>query len=146
MVGDAAGLVRPFKGKGVTSAVQTGIRAAQTMLRAGVSRTAFHDHYRADNRDLTQDIPFGRAMRLMVIILARMGLFDLILAASGAEPQLHEALFDAVSGNRPYSRVWRNGLSPRSLAAILRATFGDLRRSPARASGQDEVSSLRHLH
>jgi flavin-dependent dehydrogenase len=129
MIGDAAGLVRPFKGKGVTSAVETGIRAAKTMLTAGVSKSAFHDHYRADNRDLTRDIPFGQAMRLMVIVLARMGLFDLILAASETEPRLHEALFDAVSGNRPYRRVWRNGLSPRSLAAIAGAAAGFPRRN-----------------
>ena len=128
MVGDAAGLVRPFKGKGVTSAVETGIRAAKTILRAGVSKAAFQDDYRAENRDLTQDIPFGQAMRLMVIVLARMGLFDLILAAGETEPKLHEALFDAVSGNRPYRKVWRNGLSPRSLAAIAGAAAGLPRR------------------
>jgi flavin-dependent dehydrogenase len=121
MIGDAAGLVRPFKGKGVTSAVQTGIRAARTMMEAGVSRQAFRDHYLAANHDLTQDIPFGRAMRQMVIALARLGLFDVILQAGEAEPRLHEALFDAVSGNMPYRRVWRNGLSPHSLAAILHA-------------------------
>lgn len=130
MIGDAAGLVRPFKGKGVTSAVETGIRAAKTMLRAGVSKTAFHDHYRADNRDLTQDIPFGQAMRLMVIVLARMGLFDLILAAGRTEPRLREALFDAVSGNSPYRKVWRNGLAPRSLAAIAGAAARFPRRLP----------------
>ena len=131
MIGDAAGLVRPFKGKGVTSAVETGIRAAKTMLREGVSKTAFHDHYRADNRNLTEDIPFGQAMRLMVIVLARMGWFDPILTASEAEPKLHEALFDAVSGNRPYRRVWRNGLSPRSLGAILHAFLRHARRLSA---------------
>jgi len=115
----------------VTSAVETGIRAAKTMLREGVSKTAFHDHYRADNRDLTEDIPFGQAMRLMVIVLARMGWFDPILTASEAEPKLHEALFDAVSGNRPYRRVWRNGLSPRSLGAILHAFLRHARRLSA---------------
>ena len=40
MVGDAAGLVRAFKGKGVTSAVQTGVRAAETMLQTGISRAS----------------------------------------------------------------------------------------------------------
>jgi flavin-dependent dehydrogenase len=121
MVGDAAGLVRPFKGKGVTSAVQTGIRAAATILEAGVSRQAFHHHYLAQNQDLVQDVPSGRAMRLMVITLARRGLFDVILAAGEREPRLREALFDAVSGNKPYRKVWRDGFSPRSLTAIARA-------------------------
>jgi flavin-dependent dehydrogenase len=132
MIGDAAGLVRPFKGKGVTSAVQTGIRAARTMMSAGVSRQAFHEHYAVENRDLTQDVPYGRAIRLMVIALARLGLFDVILAAGEMEPRLHEALFDAVSGNMPYRKVWRDGLAPRSLAAILRAAVAGPRRGSDR--------------
>jgi flavin-dependent dehydrogenase len=33
LVGDAAGLVRAFKGKGITSAIQTGMRAAEVILR-----------------------------------------------------------------------------------------------------------------
>ena len=146
MIGDAAGLVRPFKGKGITSAVQTGVRAAETMLRAGISQRAFENIYLAENADLTRDVPYGRAMRLMVIALARLGLFDLILAAGAAEPRLHQALFDAVSGNMPYRRVWLNGLAPRSLAAILRAAAGGLRVTSVRPGGQDEVSSLHNLH
>ena len=40
VVGDAAGLVRAFKGKGVTTAVITGIRAAETILQHGISAWA----------------------------------------------------------------------------------------------------------
>ena len=40
MIGDAAGLVRAFKGKGVTTAVMTGIRAAETILNHGISHQA----------------------------------------------------------------------------------------------------------
>jgi flavin-dependent dehydrogenase len=129
MVGDAAGLVRAFKGKGVTSAVQTGIRAAETILRAGISGDAFREHYLAANRDLVEDIPYGRAMRLMAIVFARWGLFDVILEAGKREPRLHEALFEAVSGHTSYRDVWRKGLAPRSLTAMARAIFGGLRRS-----------------
>jgi flavin-dependent dehydrogenase len=129
MVGDAAGLVRAFKGKGVTSAVQTGIRAAETVLRAGISAGAFREHYLAANRDLVGDIPYGRAMRFMAIVLARWGLFDVILEAGKREPRLHAALFEAVSGHSSYREVWRNGLSPRSLGAIAAAAVG-LRRQP----------------
>jgi flavin-dependent dehydrogenase len=146
MIGDAAGLVRAFKGKGVTSALQTGIRAAETMLRVGISAQAFRRDYLPANRDLLRDIPFGRAMRLSAIGLARMGLFDMILEAGRREPRLYEALFDAVSAHGPYRRVWANGLSRRSLAAILRATVGDLLGSSAKAPVPDEGSSLRHLH
>jgi flavin-dependent dehydrogenase len=61
MVGDAAGLVRAFKGKGVTSAIQTGVRAAETILHHGISAAAFQS-YRAANRDILADLPYGRAM------------------------------------------------------------------------------------
>ena len=129
MVGDAAGLVRAFKGKGVTSAVQTGIRAAETVLLAGFSAGAFREHYLRGNQDLVRDIPYGRAMRLMAIVLARWGLFDVILEAGRREPKLQEALFEAVSGHGPYRDVWRNGLAPRSLTAVARAMAGGTRRS-----------------
>jgi len=46
IIGDAAGLVRPFKGKGIYSAILTGIRAARTILEGGLSREAFEGFYR----------------------------------------------------------------------------------------------------
>jgi len=123
MVGDAAGLVRAFKGKGVTSAVQTGIRAAETMLKAGISARAFHAHYREANREIIQDLPYGRLMRLLAIGLAQSGLLDRILRAARREPRLQIALFDAVSGRTAYREVLRNSLSLSSLAAITRAAI-----------------------
>ncbi|MBI4768850.1 MAG: hypothetical protein HY784_00165, partial [Chloroflexi bacterium] len=75
MVGDAAGLVRAFKGKGVTSAIQTGIRAARVILRDGISARAFQA-YRVSNRDITDDLPYGQAMRRLAILASRFGLMD----------------------------------------------------------------------
>ncbi len=40
-IGDAAGLIRPFKGKGINSACLTGAYAASCMVHAGVSKAAF---------------------------------------------------------------------------------------------------------
>jgi flavin-dependent dehydrogenase len=130
MIGDSAGLVRAFKGKGITSAVQTGIRAAQTIVRAGISEPAFRHHYLQANQDLVRDIPYGQAMRLAVILLANVGLFAPILAAGGREPRLQEALFEAVSGDASYVEVWRKGLSPRSLSAIVREVLRNPRGAP----------------
>jgi flavin-dependent dehydrogenase len=124
MIGDAAGLVRSFKGKGVTTAVQTGIRAADTILAAGFSRAAFHDHYRRANQDLIGDISYGQAMRLIVIMLARSGMLDSVIRAAGKEPRLCHALFSAVSGHEAYRIVWANSLAPASLIAVLRAIPG----------------------
>ena len=121
MIGDAAGLVRSFKGKGVTTAVQTGIRAAETILASGITSAAFQDHYRRANQDLIGDVSYGQAMRLVVIALARTGLLDAVLRAARKEPRLRHALFGAVSGHEAYQRVWAKSLAPASLLAILRA-------------------------
>jgi flavin-dependent dehydrogenase len=120
MVGDAAGLVRAFKGKGITSAMQTGIRAAHTILYEGISETAFQN-YLAANRDIIDDLPYGKAMRTLTILAARFGLMDAVVAAAGRDARLRKALFDAVSAHRPYREVVREAFSPASLIQMLAA-------------------------
>ena len=121
MAGDAAGLVRAFKGKGVTAGVQTGIRAANVILTKGISNQAFHAHYRKENRETIRDLPYGRLMRLAAIGLARLRLIDPVLRAARSEPHLQEALYDAVSGRATSRHVWANSISPRSLTSIARS-------------------------
>jgi len=124
MIGDAAGLVRSFKGKGVTTALLTGIRAAETILSVGFSRAAFNDHYRKVNEDLIGDMSYGQVMRLSVIALSRSGLLDAVLRAARKEPRLRHALFGAVSGHDFYRSVWGYSLAPASLLAFLRSIPG----------------------
>ncbi len=121
MIGDAAGLVRAFKGKGVTSAMLTGIRAAHTILQAGFSRKAFQGHYLPANRDITGDLLYGRGMRLMTILLSRFGLLDPVLRAARQDANLRTALFNAISAHAPYRQVILGAFHPRSILAILRA-------------------------
>jgi flavin-dependent dehydrogenase len=118
MVGDSAGLVRAFKG--VTSAVKTGIRAADAMFDVGISRRAFEAGYYEANHDILYDLPYGQSVRLAVIAMARMGLMDAIIRAAAEEPRLRRALLGGVSGNTPYRLVWGDSLAPRSFAAIVR--------------------------
>lgn len=120
MVGDAAGLVRAFKGKGVTSAIQTGIRAAHVILREGISSDAFQAYHTA-NQDILEDLPYGHFMRILTIAASRFGLMDYALIAAETDPSLHQALFNAVSGNSPYKPIVRSSLSPASLLAFARA-------------------------
>ncbi|MCL4504794.1 MAG: hypothetical protein M1434_04370 [Chloroflexi bacterium] len=118
MVGDAAGLVRAFKGKGITSAVLTGIRAANVILRDGIASGAF-DAYRAVNNDIIADLPYGQAMRFLTIYAARTGLIDVAVRAAALDPGLRRALFDAVSAHRPYRDVVREGLTSAGVRAVL---------------------------
>ncbi|OGN89559.1 MAG: hypothetical protein A2Y88_03695 [Chloroflexi bacterium RBG_13_48_10] len=124
VVGDAAGLVRAFKGKGVSSAVITGIRAAETILQHGISEQAFSDHYCTANKDITRDLPYGQAMRYFTIFLARYRLLDPVIRAAKQNPLLQSALFDAVSAHAPYRQVIRQSLHMDIILAVLRAWAG----------------------
>jgi digeranylgeranylglycerophospholipid reductase len=121
LVGDAAGLVRAFKGKGVTSAVLTGIRAAETILQHGISGQAFYNHYCSLNKDITQDLPYGQVMRHFTIFLAHYQLLDPVIRAAKQNPQLQSALFDAVSAHAPYRQVIQQSLHPEIILAVLRS-------------------------
>lgn len=120
LVGDAAGLVRAFKGKGITSGVQTGVRAARVILREGISSAAFHEHYRAANSEILGDLPYGRLMRRITILLARSGWMDAVLRAARREPRLRKALFNAVSAHASYRGVLADSLSPIAVGHTLR--------------------------
>ena len=130
MVGDAAGLVRAFKGKGVTSAVLTGIRAAASILEAGISRQAFHGHYRLANQDILRDVRYGKLMRLLTIFMARYGLLDRVLRAADTDRGLQSALHGAVSAHAPYREVLRLALAPHSLLGVGRAILGRRPKQP----------------
>ena len=121
LVGDAAGLVRAFKGKGVTFAVITGIRAAETILQHGISGYAFFDHYRALNKDITQDLPYGQAMRHFTNFLSHHRLLDPVIRAAKDNSSLRSALFEAASASAPYRQVIRQSFRPEVILAILRA-------------------------
>jgi flavin-dependent dehydrogenase len=121
LVGDAAGLVRAFKGKGVTSAVITGIHAAETILQHGISEQVFMDHYCSLNKDIIKDLPYGQVMRYFTIFLARYRLLDPVIRAARQSPQLQSALFDAVSAHAPYRQVIKQSLNLNILWAVLRS-------------------------
>jgi len=121
IVGDAAGLVRAFKGKGVTSAVMTGMRAAEAIFHAGVTESAFAEHYVRANRDITGDLVYGRSMRHLVRLAGQLGLVDPALRAARGRPAIHDALLGAVSGHLPYRDVLAGMLRPDSALALLRA-------------------------
>ena len=120
IIGDAAGLVRSFKGKGVTTAILTGIRAAEAIWRYGATEAAFGHAYRQANKDLLKDLPYGRLVRRLTILLSRHHWMEAILRAAKESEGLREALRGAVSGAQPYRQVLALATRPNHLAAILR--------------------------
>jgi flavin-dependent dehydrogenase len=119
-IGDAAGLVRPFKGKGIYAAAITGLRAARTMLEVGISRQAF-GHYRAECQDLVTDVQYGRLVRRLALLLAKGFSFDPVLARARQDPGLRRALFLAVSGHGTSREIFWLGARPRTALGLALA-------------------------
>ncbi len=122
-LGDAAGLVRAFKGKGINSACQTALWAAETALTVGVSQHAFDTHYRAACRSILNDAPYGKAVRQLASIGSRLRLMDHLIAVAQQEPTLRHALFDAVSAHRTYRAIAADLFYPPTLLRLLFAFF-----------------------
>ncbi len=122
-VGDAAGLVRPFKGKGINSALLSGMYAAQVIMQQGVSEKAF-ERYKELNREILADLPYGRAVRLGAKLFSGTGMLDPILQLSKSEASLRTALFNSVSAHKPYRVIARETLSMISLWRELKTLGG----------------------
>ena len=114
IVGDAAGLVRPFKGKGVNSALLTGTWAAQTIMAAGISAGAFRKYHDAC-REITDDMLYGKAMRAIAIGMSKWHHLDTVIALAQQDARLRRALFDAVSAHRTYRAIVHGMLDARWL-------------------------------
>jgi len=123
MIGDAAGLNRPFKGKGINSAVITGIKAAQAIASKGLSRSAF-EGYLEDCCKLTDDIPYGRILRALTIRFSKYGLMEGVLEAARNQPALRKAMFNVVSGQETYKKTWQE---TRNIGLLLRIFLASLR-------------------
>jgi flavin-dependent dehydrogenase len=103
-IGDAAGLIRPFKGKGVNSACLMGIKAAETMMDSGISREAFQTYADSFN-EIIKDLPYAHAVRRFVIWGAYYGFMTPIIQIAKDCPALKKTLFDSVSGKKAYRKI-----------------------------------------
>ena len=106
MVGDAAGLNRPFKGKGINSAVITGIKAADVIVNHGISKEAFQKYLKSCS-ELTDDIPYGKIVRYLTIQSSKHGLLDGIIEIAKKEHAMRKAFFNIVSGQETYKKTWQ---------------------------------------
>ncbi len=105
-VGDAAGLVRPFKGKGVTSAVITGGHAALTLFEDGISARAFGAFARRC-AEITGDLWYGRLVRTAAWMAGHWFSLEPAIRRAQTDAALQEVLFDCVSGRETYRNIVR---------------------------------------
>jgi flavin-dependent dehydrogenase/GNAT superfamily N-acetyltransferase len=140
LVGDATGWLRPFKGKGISTAILTGLRAAETMLEHGVSKRAF-EIYRQSCGDLLGDHRYGVLVRRLMLIGARAFL-DPMIDVGKTDPLMYDALFDSVSGHDTYRNIIRRSLKARLVRKVAARTLGGVRRHRARRRARRSMQDL----
>jgi len=103
-IGDAAGLIRPFKGKGINAACLMGIKAAEVMMDTGISKKAFQTYLNCF-QEVIQDLPYANAVRKSVVWGANYGFLTPVIRMANTHAALKKALFDSVSGKRSYRDI-----------------------------------------
>ena len=130
LVGDATGWLRPFKGKGINTAIITGIHAASTMLEHGVSQRAL-EHYRQACSELLGDYRYGVLVRHLMLMGARLCL-DPMIDVGKTDPVMYDALFDSVSGHDSYRNIIKRSLKPYLVRKVAARMLRGVRRHRAR--------------
>lgn len=103
-VGDATGWLRPFKGMGITTALQTGIAAADVMLERGIDAEALESYARR-LRILTDDHLHGRVLRRLCRTGMEFGMIDGLIEMAKTNRDLYAILYDIISGRHSYRRI-----------------------------------------
>jgi flavin-dependent dehydrogenase len=127
-VGDATGWLRPFKGKGINMAIETGILAAESMVQRGLSAASFR-RYEEVTRPLREDYAYGTWMRNLCKAGDVMGMLGTVLSMAKVDQGIHDALFNAVSGHDSFKNIFRRYARPSVLAGVIRNYANDRRRS-----------------
>lgn len=126
-LGDSAGLVRPFKGKGINSALITGHLAATTMLRHGVSHQAFQ-HFWRDCHEFVGDIGYGRLVRRAANLVSHYCSLQPVVSLAKTDVDFRRTLYDCVSGRETYRRIilrsGNMGAAMRLAPQLLRSAMG----------------------
>jgi len=103
-IGDATGWIRPYKGKGINVAIETGTKAAEVVLNYGFSKKAlmkYLDYF----KPLKKDYIYGKIFRTLVIFSLRTGFIKEILKISKEDEKINESIYMAVSGEGKYKEV-----------------------------------------
>lgn len=117
-IGNASGLMRPLKGKGINTGILMGIRAANTMMEVGVSDRAFDALYRSC-RDITREYKYGLALRWLYRTARRLGRMGAVIEVAKREEKLHHLFHGMVSGEDSYKTlVRRTAVHPLLLARV----------------------------
>jgi geranylgeranyl reductase family protein len=102
LTGDAAGLVDPVVGEGITAAILSGNIAAKALLKGAFDEGKVKALYETElSRKILQELRLGRA--LAKLIYDYPGLLHRLLALYGQE--FTEAVTDVVTGEKTYKKL-----------------------------------------
>lgn len=126
LTGDAAGLVDPVLGEGITSAILSGMIAAKALLQGAFDKEKVKAFYEYElSRKILQELRLGRA--LAKLIYDYPGLLRRLLALYGQE--FTEAVTDVVMGEKTYKKLISTPSNYLHLIRILyrkrKAKYGD---------------------
>nr|NIR17344.1 geranylgeranyl reductase family protein [Desulfobacterales bacterium] len=102
LTGDAAGLVDPVVGEGITSAVLSGMIAAKALLEGALDERGVKEFYESElSKRVLQELRLGRA--LAKLIYDYPGLLRRLLELYGQE--FTEAVTDVFTGEKTYRKL-----------------------------------------
>ncbi len=107
IIGDAAGIVRPFKGKGIYSAIISGKIAAETIVKYGTTAPIIKRFF-IDNPQISKilkDYKYGEITRRLTIQASHLNLLKYVIAYAKKSKIFEAALYSAVSANRLYKDI-----------------------------------------
>jgi geranylgeranyl reductase family protein len=103
LTGDAAGLVDPVVGEGITSAILSGMIAAKALLQGALDEGRVKAFYEYElSKKILQELRLGRA--LAKLIYDYPGLLRRLLVLYGQE--FTEAVTDVVTGEKTYKKLF----------------------------------------
>ena len=119
-IGDASGMLRPLKGKGISTGIITGVEAARTMLEVGISKKAFDEFYRRC-QTITREFSYGIFLRHLYRLSEKLDALDAVVGLARREPMLYRAFYDMVSGEGSYKEIVLRSARPDLMGKILLA-------------------------
>jgi flavin-dependent dehydrogenase len=128
LAGDAAGLIDPVTGEGITYALSSGLAAARALITGGMKPQAVREAYYGELKvPVLRELGWGR---LLASLLYRSRKVRNYLFQQYGQ-QLAEAMGDVVLGRRTYADLCRSHLGLRRLFRLTRyLRAGTDRRSP----------------
>lgn len=104
VIGDAAGWIRPYKGKGINTAIRMGVLAADA-LSEGNSPSIFFRTFSKPLKEIMEERFYGRIFTFLVKWALKLNITGYLIEKAKKDENLKSALYNAVSGEGTYEEM-----------------------------------------